>query len=81
MTVNRSSLSIQQGSKALTSDSNTISKYIRNVSTMNKTTAYVYLRRLTTFKSFVSNAFNLTVDELIKRIKDGNEDVFEVINE
>ena len=36
---------------------------------------------MTTFKSFISNAFNLTVDELIKRIKDGNEDVFEVINE
>jgi flagellar hook assembly protein FlgD len=81
MTVNRSSLSSQHGSKALTSDSNTISKYIKNVSTMNKTTAYVYLRRLTSFKSFISNAYNLTVDELNKRIKDGNEDVFEVINE
>jgi integrase len=81
MTVNRSSLSIQQGSKALTSDSNTISKYIKNVSTINKTTAYVYLRRLTSFKSFISNALYLTLDELIKRIKDGNEDVFEVLNE
>jgi integrase len=81
MTINRSSLSIQQGSKALTSDSNTISKYIKNVGTMNKTTAYVYLRRLASFKSFISNAYNLTVDELIKRIKDDNEDVFEVINE
>jgi hypothetical protein len=48
---------------------------------MNKTTAYVYLRRLTSFKSFISNALYLTLDELIKRIKDGNEDVFEVLNE
>ncbi|MGN6633102.1 MAG: hypothetical protein ACTHKP_12830, partial [Nitrososphaeraceae archaeon] len=71
MTVIRSSLSIQQG-KALTSDSNAVSNYIKNVRTMNKTTAYVYLRRLATFKSFISSTPNaLTVDELIKRIKEG----------
>ena len=82
MTANRSSSPIQQGNGSMIKDSNTISKYIKNVNIMNKTTAYVYLRRLASFKNFISNAFDaLTVDELIKRIKEGYEDVFEVINE
>ncbi len=49
---------------------------------MNRsTTAYVYLTRLTSFKGFISSAFNLQIDDLIKKIKEGNEDVFEVLNE
>ncbi|MFZ0326212.1 MAG: hypothetical protein WBP64_14075 [Nitrososphaeraceae archaeon] len=48
---------------------------------MNKSTAYVYLRRLTSFRNFISNTFNLTTDELIKRIREGNNDVFQVLNE
>ena len=48
---------------------------------MNKSTAYVYLTRLTSFKGFISSAFNLQIDDLIKKIKEGNEDVFEVLNE
>ena len=48
---------------------------------MNKSTADEYLRRLTSFKNFISNAFDgLTVDELIIKIKEGKEDVFEVLN-
>ena len=80
MIVNPSTTSVQ-GSKALASDSKAISKYIKNVMTMNKATAYVYFTRLALFKSFISKAFNLHIDELIKRIKEGNEDVFEVLNE
>ena len=49
---------------------------------MNKATAYIYLRRLISFRNFISNTFGaLTVDELIKRIGEGNQDVFEIINE
>ncbi|MGC2426985.1 MAG: hypothetical protein WA421_08120, partial [Nitrososphaeraceae archaeon] len=48
---------------------------------MNKSTADVYLRRLTSFKNFISNAFDaLTVDKIIIKIKEGKEDVFEVLN-
>ncbi len=73
MTLNRSALSIQQGGITLTSDSNAISKYIKNVRTMNKSTAYVYLTRLTSFKSFISSEFNLQIDDLIKKIKEGKK--------
>ena len=72
---------IQRSSKPLINRIDVISKYIKNVSIMNKSTADVYLRRLTSFKNFISNAFDrLTVDELITRIKEGKEDVFEVLN-
>ena len=48
---------------------------------MNKSTAYIYFTRLTSFKSFISSAFNLRIDDLITRIKEGKYDVFEVLNE
>ena len=82
MKPNQSSSSLRiRSDKPILNDGNSISKYIKNVSIMNKATAYAYLRRLASFRTFISNAFNLTVDELIKRIREGNEDVFEVINE
>jgi integrase len=78
---NHPSLPIRQSSPPLINNSSAISKYVKNVSIMNKTTAYVYLRRLISFKNFLSDAFDgLTVDELIMRIREGNEGVFELIN-
>ena len=41
----------------------------------------MYFTRLSSFKSFISSAFNLQIDDLIRRIKEGNEDVFEFLNE
>src|SRR6478672_13669657 len=81
MTVNHSSLSIQLGRRIPASDRSAISKYIKNISTMNKSTAYMYFTRLSSFKSFISSAFNLQIDVLIKRIKEGSIDVFDVLNE
>jgi integrase len=81
MTANHSSLSIQLGRRIPASDSSAISKYIKNISTMNKSTAYMYFTRLSSFKSFISSAFNLQIDVLIKRIKEGSIDVFDVLNE
>src|SRR6476620_1974322 len=81
MTADLSSLSIQQGCWTPASDSNAISRYIKNIRTMNKSTAYIYFTRLTSFKSFISSAFNLRIDDLITRIKGGKDDVFEVLNE
>ena len=81
MTADQSSLSIQQGCWTPASDSNAISRYIKNIRTMNKSTAYIYFTRLTSFKSFISSAFNLRIDDLITRIKEGKEDVFEVLND
>ena len=81
MAKHSTSLPIQRSSKPLINHIDVISKYVKNVSIMNKSTADAYLRRLTSFKNFISNAFDgLTVDELIIRIKEGKEDVFEVLN-
>jgi hypothetical protein len=41
----------------------------------------MYFTRLSSFKSFISSAFNLQIDVLIKRIKEGSIDVFDVLNE
>jgi hypothetical protein len=72
---------IQRSNKPLINHIDVISKYVKNVSIMNKSTADEYLGRLTSFKNFISNAFvGLTVDELIIKIKEGKEDVFEVLN-
>lgn len=68
------SLPIQRRDKPLINRIDVISKYIKNVSIMNKSTADEYLRRLTSFKNFISNAFDgLTVDELIIRIESVTE--------
>ena len=74
MKPNQSSSSLRiRSDKPIVNDGNSISKYIKNVSITNKATAYEYLRRLTSFKNFISNAFDaLTVDELIKRIRECN---------
>jgi integrase len=49
---------------------------------MSKATAYAYSRRLASFENFLSTAFGaLAVDKLIRRIKEGDQDVFDVLNE
>ena len=49
---------------------------------MSKATAYAYSRRLASFENFLSTVFGaLTADKLIRRIKEGDQDVFDVLNE
>lgn len=49
---------------------------------MSKATAYTYSRRLASFENFLSTVFGaLAVDKLIRRIKEGDQDVFDVLNE
>ena len=50
---------------------NVLSKYIKNIGTMNKTTAYEYQIRLTTFAKSVFNDYNITLDKLIIKLKEG----------
>jgi hypothetical protein len=58
----------------------TISKYIRNVITMNRQTAYAYLRRLNTFKNFILNEHDgLSIDAFLEAIKEGREDPYDNI--
>ncbi|MGC1927337.1 MAG: tyrosine-type recombinase/integrase, partial [Candidatus Nitrosopolaris sp.] len=64
-----------------TSAANTITSYIRNVSTMNESTAYQYLSRLKDFENFVVvNENDLSVDQLLLEIKKGNQDPFDLLN-
>ena len=77
-----SSLPIQQSIGLLINNSDAVSKYIKKVSIMSKATAYAYSRRLASFENFPSTVFGaLTVDKLIRRIKEGDQDVFDVLNE
>ena len=63
-----------------TGDNATVSKYIRNVSTMNISTANEYLARLNNFKIFIAKEYGgLTVDGLVSRIKEGILDPYDVL--
>jgi integrase len=57
-----------------------IYKYIENITTMSKSTAYEYLTRLNYFKTFISNKFDLTVSSLIDKIKEGAYDPYDVLS-
>jgi integrase len=61
---------------------NAISKYIKNVGAMNKTTANQYQTRLNSFSNYVAKEYSKTVsiDDLIKRIREGAEDPFDILN-
>jgi integrase len=48
---------------------------------MNKCTANTYLKRLNNFKKFVLNEYTtISTDNLIKRIKEGTENVYDLLN-
>jgi integrase len=66
----------------MTNTSNTITSYINNVSTMNKSTARHYLSRLNNFNRFIANDYgsSLTIDILLLDIKQGKQDPYNVLN-
>src|SRR5215469_11163861 len=59
---------------------NTINYYIGNVRTMNDSTAYQYLSRLKDFQGFIENKYGFSVDELVPEIKQGQRDVYDILN-
>ena len=61
---------------------NTITSYIKNVSTMNKTTAYHYFSRLKDFKNFIADEYDSRsgIDNLLLKIKKGDEDPYNLLN-
>src|SRR4051794_22656191 len=65
------------------SANNTIDTYIRNVGTMSVSTAYQYSSRLNDFKEFMANEYDNHpgIDDLLKKIKDGDEDVYDLLND
>jgi integrase len=61
---------------------NTVTSYIRNVSTMNDSTAYQYLSRLDDFKRFIAKKYNnrLSIDNLLIEITKRNQDPYDLLN-
>src|ERR1051326_7268272 len=56
--------------------------YIRDINTMNKSTANEYLSRLNDFKDFMVNEYDslLSIDDLTTKIKQGDEDPYDILN-
>jgi hypothetical protein len=57
-----------------------VSNYLTNVAVMNQLTALKYNERLKKFEAFVSQHYNLDIDEIIKRIKKGKIDAYNVLS-
>ena len=59
-----------------------ITVYIRNISTMSKSTAVEYLLRLNNFEKYVAKEYDghLTINDLIAKIKNGMLDPYSVLN-
>src|SRR5215469_2061851 len=47
---------------------------------MNDSTAYQYLSRLKDFQGFIENKYGFSVDELVPEIKQGQRDVYDILN-
>jgi integrase len=60
--------------------SNLLDKYIRNISTMNKRSAYEYYTRLTTFQDSIMSDYNITLDNLVLELRDGHYDQYDVLS-
>ena len=72
----------KQPSNHSSTNDNAIATYIRNVGTMNKSTAYQYFSRLNDFEEFVANEYDnrLSVDNLLAKLKDGDQDTYDLLN-
>jgi integrase len=62
------------------SDSSAIKMYIKSVSSMNKSTAREYYFRLVTFQKFIQNEYDISLDNLIRKLRIGSEDPYDVLS-
>jgi integrase len=76
----KNNLSQQISKPVKNRSSNSIIKYIKNIGTMSKSTAYEYYVRLTVFEIFVLAEYKATVDDIIKKIKEGICDPYDVLS-
>jgi integrase len=59
----------------------TINKYIKSISTMSKSTANEYWKRLSNFRVFIGNEYGISsTDDLIVKIRKGILDVYDILN-
>ena len=57
-----------------------LQKYIDTVAVVNSATAYEYQWRLTNFASFVSQKYNLSLDDIVERLRSGKIDVYDLLS-
>jgi integrase len=66
----------------ITSSSNAITKYVRNINTMSKSTAYEYFLRLNNFERFLLTHYdNKSADNIIKEINEEVLDPYDILSE
>src|SRR5438034_6124656 len=64
---------------SLYNENSMVSNYLTNVAVMNQSTAVKYNERLKKFEAFVSERYDMIIDEIINRIKKGRIDVYKVL--
>jgi integrase len=76
-------LPISEQLPTTTTDSQSISKFIKNVSVRNKNSAKQYQSRLLFFEKFVLKEYKKSnnVDNLIRQLKDKREDPYDILND
>jgi hypothetical protein len=74
--------SMENGPSNYSAAANTVTSYIRNVSTMNKPIAREYFSRLEDFEGFMQSEYDnlLSVGKLLVKIKKGNQDPYNLLN-
>jgi len=71
---------ISQPSYTLSNRSKTISKYLRSIRTMSKSTAKEYYTRLNSFENFLLRDLKKDTDHIIEDIKVGSDDVYDILS-
>jgi integrase/recombinase XerD len=62
------------------STSTAIAAYIANIDTMSTSTAREYSVRLNDFKEFIAKYYNQSIDDLLIKIKMGDQDPYNILN-
>src|SRR3954451_7725965 len=58
-----------------------VKNYFENINIMNKSTAEEYLYRLGIFNEFLYSEYdNMTIDNLLEKIKDGTLDAYSILS-
>ena len=60
--------------------STSIIKFVTNVSSMSKSTAYEYFTRLSNFETFLSLQYDTGADDVVRRIKEGFYDPYDILS-
>ncbi|MGB6672168.1 MAG: tyrosine-type recombinase/integrase [Candidatus Nitrosopolaris sp.] len=71
---------VTHASSKLSNTSNTVSKYLRSIQTMNKSTAKEYYIRLNSFETFLLKDLKKSTDHIIEDIKLGSLDVYDILS-